>query len=83
MRPLRQRLRAAAKRQGVLQPIIEKDYALSYVIVGIASHSVLDDALVFKAYYYPYLYSFGFLALSSAFPKATPLRAHYERISCS
>ncbi len=48
MRPLRQRLRDVAKRQGVLQPVIEKDYALSYIIVGIASHPVLGDALVFK-----------------------------------
>ena len=48
MRPLRLRIQDAVKREGIPQPIIEKDYALSYILAGVASHPALEDALVFK-----------------------------------
>jgi len=48
MRPLRHRIRAASGRQGIPQQVIEKDYVLSYILVGISSHPVLQDVLVFK-----------------------------------
>jgi predicted nucleotidyltransferase component of viral defense system len=46
--PLRSRIEAAAREQGVPQHVVEKDYALSYVLAGLSSHPQLADALVFK-----------------------------------
>ncbi len=48
MRPLRSRIREATRTQGVLQSVVEKDYALSYVLAGLSSRPELADALVFK-----------------------------------
>lgn len=48
MRPLRQRIRDAARKQGVPQEVVEKDYALSYLLAGIYSIPELEKALVFK-----------------------------------
>ncbi len=48
MRPLRYRIREAVKRLGSPQPVVEKDYALSYILAGIALHPKLSDTLVFK-----------------------------------
>jgi predicted nucleotidyltransferase component of viral defense system len=48
MKPLRIRLRDAAGSISVGQQVIEKDYALSYILAGIAAQSNLAEALVFK-----------------------------------
>jgi predicted nucleotidyltransferase component of viral defense system len=48
MRLLQRRIQDAAKRTGVNQLVVERDYAQSYVLLGIASHPVLYDTLVFK-----------------------------------
>jgi len=48
MKPLRVRLRQASKLQGIPQHVIEKDYALSYILAGISRHPALKDSLVFK-----------------------------------
>ena len=48
MKPLRNRIRDASHQHGIPQPVIEKDYALSYILAGIASHPEINDALVFK-----------------------------------
>jgi hypothetical protein len=48
MKPLRFRIREAAERCHVPQPVIEKDYALSYILAGIAAHRALSNTLVFK-----------------------------------
>jgi predicted nucleotidyltransferase component of viral defense system len=48
MKPLRLRIRAASQRQGIPQQVIEKDYALSYILAGISSHPGLQNVLVFK-----------------------------------
>jgi predicted nucleotidyltransferase component of viral defense system len=48
MRPLRDRIRDAARQSGTQQTVIEKDYALSYVLGGIAVQPELAQSLVFK-----------------------------------
>lgn len=48
MKPLRLRIRDAAQRQGIPQDVIEKDYALSYILAGIYSQPAIKEALVFK-----------------------------------
>jgi len=48
MRPLRDRLRDTARQSGTQQTVIEKDYALSYVLAGIAAQPELAQSLVFK-----------------------------------
>ncbi len=48
MKPLRARLRAATSRRQTSQMIIEKDYALSYLLAGIAAQPSLSETLVFK-----------------------------------
>lgn len=48
MRPLRYRLRDAVREHGVPPHIVEKDYALSYVLAGLSSRPELSDALAFK-----------------------------------
>ncbi|MBN2568653.1 MAG: nucleotidyl transferase AbiEii/AbiGii toxin family protein [Deltaproteobacteria bacterium] len=48
MRPLRYRIREAVKRFGSPQPVVEKDYASSYILAGMALHPKLGDTLVFK-----------------------------------
>ena len=48
MRPLRLRIQEAAQQYAVPQDLIEKDYALSYTIAGLASQPELSDTLLFK-----------------------------------
>src|SRR5262245_65072663 len=48
MRPLRTRLREAALRMRVSQMVVEKDYALSYLLAGIAANPDLSGTLIFK-----------------------------------
>ena len=48
MRTLKQRLQQAAKASGVSQLVVERDYAQSYVLLGLASHPGLRETLFFK-----------------------------------
>ena len=48
MKTLQGRIQQAAKDSGVSQLVVERDYAQSYVLFGIASQAGLRDALVFK-----------------------------------
>lgn len=48
MRPIRTRISEVARRTKVPQPVIEKDYALSYVLAGIATQPRLSQTLVLK-----------------------------------
>jgi len=48
MKPLRARLREAALRMRVSQMVVEKDYAFSYLLVGIAANPDLSETLIFK-----------------------------------
>jgi len=49
VKPLRARLKEEANRKNIAQHVIEKDYALSYILAGIAKHSTLSDTLVFNS----------------------------------
>ena len=48
MKPLRQRLKEEVSSKKVTQHVIEKDYALSYILAGISKHPTLTKALIFK-----------------------------------
>jgi len=48
MKLLQRRIQEAARRSGVNQLVVERDYAQSYVLLGIASHPLLQGTLVFK-----------------------------------
>ena len=48
LRPLRYRIAAAAHAVGKPQHVIQKDYALSYLLAGIAEVPLLGETLVFK-----------------------------------
>lgn len=48
MKALRYRIQQAATAQGVGQVVVERDYAQSYVLLGIATTGTLRDSLVFK-----------------------------------
>lgn len=48
MKTLRVRIHDAARRYGVPQHTIERDYAISYLLVGVASQPALKRTLVFK-----------------------------------
>jgi len=48
MRPLRTRIREAAVSAGIAEQVVEKDYALSYILAGIAAQPNLSESLVFK-----------------------------------
>ncbi|MDP8238402.1 MAG: nucleotidyl transferase AbiEii/AbiGii toxin family protein [Candidatus Hatepunaea meridiana] len=48
MKPLRNRIRDASRQLGIPQQVIEKDYALSYILAGISSQPEINNALVFK-----------------------------------
>jgi len=48
VRTLRYRIQDAARQHGVPRDVVEKDYALSYVLAGVSSRAELTDALVFK-----------------------------------
>ena len=48
MRPLRARLRDASQGAGQPLPVIELDYAQSWILAGISRVPALGDSLVFK-----------------------------------
>jgi hypothetical protein len=48
VKALQHRVRQAARDARVSQPIVERDYAQSYVLLGLASRAELRDSLVFK-----------------------------------
>lgn len=48
MKTLRTRLEQAARDRGVNQLVIERDYAQSYVLLGVSQQPELRDTLVFK-----------------------------------
>jgi predicted nucleotidyltransferase component of viral defense system len=48
MKQLRFRLRDAAREQGVPQEVIEKDYAMSYLLAAISTEEKLGRSLVLK-----------------------------------
>jgi hypothetical protein len=48
MKPLRNRIRDAALRQKIPQLVIEKDYAISYILAGVTSQTILNETLIFK-----------------------------------
>lgn len=48
MKLLQRRIQEAAKHSRVNQLVVERDYAQSYVLLGIASQVLLRDTLVFK-----------------------------------
>ncbi|MDA1347694.1 MAG: nucleotidyl transferase AbiEii/AbiGii toxin family protein, partial [Chloroflexi bacterium] len=48
LRSLRVRMAAAAREVGKPQYVLEKDYALSYLLAGIVAVPQLADSLVFK-----------------------------------
>jgi uncharacterized protein len=48
MKPLRTRLRKAASDLRVAQHVVEKDYALSYLLAAVAGEPALSETLVFK-----------------------------------
>ena len=48
MKTLQLRIQKAVRETGVNQIVLERDYAQSYVLLGIASRPELRDSLVFK-----------------------------------
>ncbi|MEQ8189875.1 MAG: nucleotidyl transferase AbiEii/AbiGii toxin family protein [Candidatus Eremiobacterota bacterium] len=48
MKPLQNKIKEAVRLHKVNQTVVEKDYALSYVLAGISSVPVLSETLVFK-----------------------------------
>lgn len=48
MKPLRIRLQEARQRLGIPWDVLERDYLLSWILVGITRVPVLNDSLVFK-----------------------------------
>jgi len=48
MKPLRLRLQESAADTGVGIQVVEKDYALSYILAGLMSYPALSNTLVFK-----------------------------------
>ncbi len=48
MKPLKLKIQEQANLLKVPQPVIEKDYALSYLLAGIGAHPILSKTLVFK-----------------------------------
>ena len=48
MKPLRARIAAEADKAKVPQPVIEKDYALSYILAGLSAQAALRESLIFK-----------------------------------
>lgn len=48
MRPLRTRLQEARRRLGIPWEVLERDYVLSWVLVGISQTPALRDTLAFK-----------------------------------
>jgi predicted nucleotidyltransferase component of viral defense system len=48
MKPLRNRLQEARKRLGIPWEVLERDYVLSWLLVGVSRVDALRDTLVFK-----------------------------------
>lgn len=48
MTPLRSRIAAESRKKKVPPPVIEKDYALSYILAGLTGQIALRESLVFK-----------------------------------
>ena len=48
MKPLRIKIQDEASEKKVPQHVVEKDYALSYVLAGIAKQPELSHSLIFK-----------------------------------
>jgi len=48
VKPLRARIREAAASTGIGEQVIEKDYALSYIVAGIAAQPELSRSMIFK-----------------------------------
>ncbi|OGO94860.1 MAG: hypothetical protein A3F10_05485 [Coxiella sp. RIFCSPHIGHO2_12_FULL_42_15] len=48
MKPLRIKLQNECRSKKIAQHVIEKDYALSYVLAGISKHPKLSQSLIFK-----------------------------------
>jgi len=48
MKPLRNRILQVVRQTKASQLVVEKDYALSYVLAGIAAQPDLSTSLVFK-----------------------------------
>lgn len=48
MRPLRLKIQTEAQFKRIPEHVIEKDYALSYILAGIASLPALSNTLIFK-----------------------------------
>jgi predicted nucleotidyltransferase component of viral defense system len=48
MKPLRNRLQEARKRLGIPWEVLERDYALSWLLAGVSRVDALRDTLVFK-----------------------------------
>lgn len=48
MKPLRIRLQWARKRSGIPWEVLERDYVLSWLLVGVTRVDALRDRLVFK-----------------------------------
>lgn len=46
--PLERRIQQAVVDSGTTREVVERDYAISYVLAGITSHPVLANTLVFK-----------------------------------
>ncbi len=87
-RPLRDRLRREAQRQGVPLDVIEKDFALGHVLASIYRDSDLANALVFKggtalkkAYFGDYRFSvdLDFTALDG--PRGDDLARRVETVA--
>lgn len=48
MKPLRARIREASASAGIGEQVIEKDYALSYILAGIAAQPEMSESMIFK-----------------------------------
>jgi len=48
VKPLRARIREAASSTGIGEQVIEKDYALSYILAGIAAQPEMSESMIFK-----------------------------------
>jgi hypothetical protein len=48
VKPLRARISEAAASAGIGEQVIEKDYALSYILAGIAAQPEMSESMIFK-----------------------------------
>ncbi len=48
MKPLKIKIQTECKQKSVPQHVVEKDYALSYILAGIAKQDLLSTTLIFK-----------------------------------